>query len=200
MRHYSAGHGGRGPLYLRFVENKMSEQTSTCKIEHLGSPIIRSHSRPVANVAEGARICDRLVTYLRELKGAGLAAPQVGLPYRVFVAEVRKTEMFPDREESPLYTMINPEFQILSTNELIDYEGCFSVPGYVGIVPRFEKLKASWVEPDGTEKEEIFEGYIARVLQHEMDHLNGLVYLDRMTDMHSFSTRENYMRSRLENE
>jgi peptide deformylase len=74
------------------------------------------------------------------------------------------------------------------------------VPGYVGLVPRYEKLKATWTEPDGSEKEEIFEGYIARVLQHEMDHLNGMVYLDRMTDMRELCTRENYMRWRLENE
>jgi peptide deformylase len=178
----------------------MSEQTMSCNIEHIGSPIIRAHSRRVATAAQGAPICEKLISCLRELKGAGLAAPQIGLPYRVFVAEVRKTEMFPHREESPLYTMINPEFEILSTTELMDYEGCFSVPGYVGLVPRYEKLKATWTEPDGSEKEEIFEGYIARVLQHEMDHLNGMVYLDRMTDMRELCTRENYMRWRLENE
>jgi peptide deformylase len=170
------------------------------EIEHVGSPIIRSHSQRIQSQDQAARICEILTEKLRELQGAGLAAPQIGLPYRVFVAEVRKTEMFPDREESRLYKMINPEIEILSTELLTDYEGCFSVPGYVGLVPRFKKLKASWTEADGTSRTEILEGYIARVIQHELDHLNGMLYLDRMPDMATLSTRENYMKTRMEQE
>jgi len=174
----------------------MSLEDAPIEVMHIGSPIIRSLAQRIGSIAMGAHVCKLLTKKLDELQGAGLAAPQIGLPYRIFIAEVRKTDMFPDREETPLYTMINPEFEFLSTEELIDYEGCFSVPGFVGLVPRFKKLRASWTEPDGTQKEEIFEDYIARVLQHEMDHLNGLVYLDRMPDMSTLSTRENYMKSR----
>ena len=166
------------------------------RLVHIGDPIIRARSSQVRNIIEGAKICRVLTDKLREINGAGLAAPQIGLPYRVFVFEVRKTEMFPDREESPLYTMINPEFDVLSDDTLDDYEGCFSVPGYLGIVPRYSKLRARWTDPDESQREEVFEGYIARVLQHEMDHLNGMVYLDRMPDMSSLCTRENYMRFR----
>jgi peptide deformylase len=174
----------------------MSLEDTPIELMHIGSPIIRAHAQRIGSIPMGKHVCQLLTRKLDELQGAGLAAPQIGLPYRIFVAEVRKTDMFPDREESPLYTMINPEFEFLSTDELIDYEGCFSVPGFVGLVPRFKKLRASWTEPDGTNKEQIFEGYIARVLQHEMDHLNGLVYLDRMPDMTTLSTRENYMKAR----
>jgi peptide deformylase len=88
----------------------------------------------------------------------------------------------------------------LSTEELREYEGCFSVPGYVGLVPRYKKLQVSWTEPDGASRVEMLEGYIARVIQHELDHLNGMLYLDRMPDMATFSTRENYMRTRMEEE
>lgn len=169
------------------------------EIMHIGSPIIRSHSRRIESLEQAVKICDIMIEKLHELKGAGLAAPQIGLPYRIFIAQVTKTEMFPDREETPLYTMINPEIEILSTEEILDHEGCFSVPGYVGLVPRFKKLKASWTEPDGQKREQVFEGYLARVLQHEMDHLNGMVYLDRMPDMSTLSTRENFMRARASN-
>lgn len=172
--------------------------SSEVRVLHLGAPVIRSHSRRVTSITQGARLCEALTANLRTLRGAGLAAPQIGLPYRVFVAEIRKTEMFPDREESPLYTMINPEFEILSQEELPDYEACFSVPGYIGVVPRFRMLRANWTDPDGSSRSEIFEGYIARVLQHEMDHLNGMVYLDRMTDMTTLSTQDNYLRLRAE--
>ncbi|MBX9687856.1 MAG: peptide deformylase [Candidatus Obscuribacterales bacterium] len=166
----------------------------SAQIEHIGSPIIRAHAQRIGSLVHAAKIVEILVNKLNELEGAGLAAPQIGLPYRVFVLQVRKTDMFPEREESPLYTMINPEIEILSTEELMDYEGCFSVPGYAGLVPRYKSLKATWSDPDGNERKEIFEGYRARVIQHELDHLNGMVYLDRMKDMLSFSTRENYMR------
>lgn len=175
----------------------MSLESAPIEIMHIGSAIIRAHSQRVGSIAHGAKICELLERKLNELKGAGLAAPQIGLPYRVFIAQVRKTEMFPDREESPLFTLINPEMEIISTEELIDYEGCFSVPGFVGIVPRFQKIKLSWTQPDGTVMVQLFENYLARVMQHEMDHLNGMVYLDRMPDMRSLSTRENYMNALL---
>lgn len=174
----------------------MSEIDSA-RLVHIGDPIIRTRAQPMQSQMQGAKICRILCDKMREIQGAGLAAPQIGLPYRVFVFEVRKTDLFPDREESPLYTMINPELEILSEEQLEDHEGCFSVPGYLGIVPRYSKLKASWTDPDGSAREEIFEGYRARVIQHEMDHLNGIVYLDRMPDMSTFTTRENYLKNRL---
>lgn len=169
------------------------------EIFHIGSPIIRAHSQRVS-AAQGAKACETLTQKLRALQGAGLAAPQIGLPYRVFVVEVHKNEMFPERPSSPLYTVINPSVEFIGSEEDIDYEGCFSVPGYVGIVPRYRKLKLNWTDPDGTDREEIFEDYLARVVQHEFDHLNGLLYIDRMTDMKSFCTRENYMRNRMESQ
>lgn len=166
------------------------------QLVHIGDPIIRCVARPVRSVVEGEKICRVLYDKLVEIKGAGLAAPQIGLPYRAFVFEVRKTELFPDREESPLYMMINPELEILDEAPLEDYEGCFSVPQFVGLVPRATALRARWTNPDGSQKEQVFEGYQARVIQHELDHLNGVVYLDRMPDMSTLSTRSNYMRNK----
>ena len=182
------------------MENLFLPEDNKHEIMHVGSPIIRTRSKPAANHKQGAVICEMLTEKLRELQGAGLAAPQMGIPYRVFVVEVRKTLMFPDREESPLYEVINPKLEYLSKDELIEFEGCFSVPGYVGQVPRARKVKLYWTSPEGSKRSEVFEGYLARVFQHEFDHLNGCLYLDRMPDMSSLSTRENYMRARLENE
>lgn len=175
----------------------MSEE-QIVEVCHVGSPTIRALSKPIKSQTQASRICKILTEKLRELKGAGLAAPQIGLPYRVFVVEVKKTDLFPERVETPLYTVINPTVEFLSEKEFYDFEGCFSVPGYVGHVPRFWSLKMKWTDQDGVEHDEVFEGYLARVIQHEFDHLNGLVYLDRMNDMKTFITREHYLQRCME--
>lgn len=169
-------------------------------IVKVGDPLLRSRAREIADPAAAAAVARQLVDTLRLLKGAGLAAPQIGIPYRVFVVEVKKTLLFPDREESPLYTVINPQLEFLSQDELYEFEGCFSVPDYLGQVARAKVIQLSWTDSQGKKHKEKFEGYLARVFQHEMDHLNGVLYLDRMADMSSFTTRENFMRARLENQ
>ncbi len=167
----------------------------------LGARILRAQSQKIASMPQAVKICSILIHKLRELQGAGLAAPQIGLPYRVFVVEVRKNVLFPLREETPLFNVINPELEVLSQEEELDYEACFSIPGYLGLVPRFRKIRLKWTDlPGSLAREEVFEGYIARVIQHEMDHLNGLVYLDRMQDMNSLCTREHYMRELMESQ
>lgn len=165
------------------------------RLVHIGDPIIRSISRPIQSAVQAAKICRILSEKLWEIQGAGLAAPQIGVPYRVFVFQVRKTELFPDREESPLYAMINPELEILDESIVEDWEGCFSVPGFLGRVPRAKALKVRWTDPDESKHEAVFQDYRARVVQHEMDHLNGVVYVDRMPDMSTFTTRENYLKA-----
>ncbi len=176
----------------------MSSEEPVVGICHVGSPSIRAMSKPIKSQAQAAKICQILTSKLRELKGAGLAAPQIGLPYRIFVIEVKKTDLFPEREETPLYTVINPTIEFLTSKEVYDFEGCFSVPGYVGHVPRAWSLHMKWTDQDGVEHSQDFEGYLARVIQHEFDHLNGLVYLDRMQDMKTFITREHYMQRCME--
>ena len=137
--------------------------------------------------------CQSLIDGLRELQGAGLAANQIGLDLNIFVAEVRKTELFPDREESPLLVMLNSEIIQRSPETDSLYEGCFSVPGLVGLVPRSTWVEVRYQTTAGEERIERIDGYLARVIQHEVDHLEGRFYLDRMETMLTLSTRDNYM-------
>ena len=162
-------------------------------IQHVGSSIIRSVSQPAQDMNQARSVVDRLVIKLRQLKGAGLAAPQIGVPLRIHIIEVQKNELFPNRPEVPLIVMINPEVIIPPCSQVTEWEGCFSVPGYAGRVPRHETVHAKWLDYDGNTCEETFHGYPARVVQHEFDHLNGAVYLDRMPDMLTLATTENYM-------
>lgn len=159
----------------------------------VGDPRLRAPVEKIESVDTVADRVDGMVTLLREMKGAGLAAPQVGWSAAAAVVEVRKTEAFPDRPESPLYVLLNPEVVDTGTEEAVeDWEGCFSVPGLMGRVPRYDWLTVRYTDRDGTEVTETFTGYVARVVQHELDHLDGKIFLDRMTSMASLSTIANW--------
>lgn len=163
------------------------------EIVTIGDPFLREPTRTVTNLTEVAPLCNLMVKKLREeLKGAGLAANQIGIPARILVAELRKNELFPTRPESPLYIMINPEI-ISSSDEMIDgWEGCFSVPDMVGLVPRHKSIVVKYITLDGIEHKETFSEHIARTIQHEVDHLEGILYFERMKDMCNIMTRDNF--------
>jgi len=158
----------------------------------IGDPALRRMARRVAEVQIARLLCDTMVQRLRSLKGAGLAANQIGEEAAIAVVEVRKTDFFPDRPESPLYVMVNP--RILERTETLvdDWEGCFSVPGIMGRVPRSESIVVEYQDANGDSHQERMSGYLARVVQHECDHLEGTIFLDRMTSMDSISTIANY--------
>ena len=137
---------------------------------------------------------DRMVELLRDLKGAGLAAPQVGWSAAAAVIEVRRTAAFRERPESPLIVLINPVVNTMSDEIDVDWEGCFSVPGLMGRVPRPRHVEVTFIDRAGDERVEQFSGYVARVVQHELDHLDNKVFLDRMPSMDTLSTIENWQR------
>jgi peptide deformylase len=158
----------------------------------IGTPMLRQPTERITDFDNARELCDRLVFLLGEINGAGLAANQIGVWQRAMVFQVRKTELHPDRPETPLYVMINPDILEMSEETVDAWEGCFSVPGYMGLVPRACRLKCRWDSIDGQEHVEEFEGWAARVIQHECDHLDGKVYIDRMKSMLNFSTQPNY--------
>ena len=158
----------------------------------VGDPLLRRSASAVSDPRAAKALCETLVTKLRELKGAGIAANQIASPDAVVVVEVRKTDLFPDRPESPLYLFVNPEIVERKGEAALDWEGCFSVPGLMGQVNRAEAVKVRYETPDAEQREEWFEGYVARVIQHEYDHLQGRLFLDRMGSLESLTTSENY--------
>lgn len=158
----------------------------------IGDPRLKSATRSVST-DEAADLLGQMVNRLRTLNGAGLAAPQVGASVRVVVVEVRKTDVFPDRPTSPLLQMVNPVITT-SSDEVVDgWEGCFSVPGLMGQVPRHESITVEYADADGESRTESYSGYVARVIQHEVDHLDGIEFVDRMTSMASLTTVKNYL-------
>ena len=123
-------------------------------------------------------------------KGAGLAAPQIGENVRVVIFEVINNPRYPDREPIPFTVLINPQLTPISPIQEEDWEGCLSVPGMRGMVPRYPKLRYTGFDAAGNKIERSVEGFHARVVQHEVDHLDGVLYPMRMTDMTKFGYTE----------
>lgn len=159
----------------------------------VGDPRLKEPTRDVADVAEATSLLQGMTDQLRALNGAGLAAPQVGAAFKVAVIEVRKTDVFPDRPEHPLIQMVNPTIVETGPDSNEDWEGCFSVPGLMGIVPRATDIVVEFTSGDGEQVREHYTGYVARVIQHELDHLDGVEFVDRMTSMESLTTVENFL-------
>jgi peptide deformylase len=159
----------------------------------VGDPLLKAPTAEVDNVRDVAELLATMVDRVRSLNGAGLAAPQIGASVKVVVVEVRKTDVFPDRPECPLLQMINPMVVAHSGSTLVDWEGCFSVPGLMGLVPRAETIAVEYLTPDGGRVTEEYTGYVARVIQHEIDHLDGVEFVERMTSMRSLTTVRNYL-------
>ncbi|HCS14077.1 MAG: peptide deformylase [Zetaproteobacteria bacterium CG06_land_8_20_14_3_00_59_53] len=123
---------------------------------------------------------------MQEHSGAGLAAPQIGVPLRVVIFGGCENIRYPDSGVVPYTELINPHIEILDETREEGWEGCLSVPGLRGEVPRFVAIRYSGFTPEGERIECVAEGFHARVVQHEVDHLDGILYPQRMTDLRRF--------------
>ncbi|VAW88275.1 Peptide deformylase [hydrothermal vent metagenome] len=127
-----------------------------------------------------------LIDTMLDYDGVGLAAPQIGVLKRVVVFGVDKCERYPDVEPIPRTVLINPVISAIGDVTEEDWEGCLSVPGMKGRVPRYRTIKYTGYDEAGNEISRIVEGFHARVVQHEVDHLDGIIYPLRITDLHNF--------------
>ncbi|HVA15940.1 MAG TPA: peptide deformylase [Stellaceae bacterium] len=157
------------------------------KIARMGHPVLRRRAEPVADPAapEIHRLIADMAETLADIGGAGLAAPQVHVPLRVVIFEVPEHRLTgrPEDQALALTALINPVIEPLGPEQELGWEGCLSVPGLKGAVSRFARIRYRGVAPDGTAIDRSVEGFHARVVQHECDHLDGVLYPQRMTDM-----------------
>ena len=123
---------------------------------------------------------------MQEHSGAGLAAPQIGIALRVVVFGGCESIRYPDSGEVPYTELINPHIDILDERQEDGWEGCLSLPNLRGEVPRFVSIRYTGFTPEGERIERVADGFHARVVQHEVDHLDGILYPQRMTDMRRF--------------
>lgn len=168
------------------------------KVARLGHPLLRRPAEPVSTEElarpETQRLIDDMVETMYEYAGVGLAAPQVHVSRRLAVLEVRPDPRAPELPAVPLTTLVNPVLTPLDGELEEDWEGCLSVPDLRGLTPRYRAVRLEALDRRGARLELVAEGFFARVLQHEVDHLEGRVYLDRMRDLSSLSFREEWLR------
>ncbi len=162
------------------------------EIVTVGHPALR---RPAVEVAadelasvEVQALIDDLVDTMRDARGAGLAANQIADPRRIAVIEVDDNPRYPYKPRIPLTVVVNPVIEFVD-DELVEInEGCLSVPDLRGSVPRHVNVRVRWLDRDGTPHDEVKRGLTAGTFQHECDHLDGVLFLDRVTDPTTFTT------------
>ncbi len=166
----------------------------------LGHPALRvpAQAVEVAHVGRGEiqDLIDDMVETMRAESGVGLAAPQVGADLQLFVYErhVDEEGSDPAYPDIPLRVVINPMVAPTSHEMVYDWEGCLSIPDLRGLVPRHHSVRVRGLERAGRPTDLIAAGVEARIIQHEFDHLNGVVFLDRMRDMRSLSFTDEWTR------
>ena len=162
------------------------------EVLRMGHPVLREKAKPVEafGTPELRALLEDMKETMAAKDGAGLAAPQIGVSQRIVIFGVNHNPRYPDAEEVPFTVLVNPKLVMLTREVDEDWEGCLSVPGMRGVVPRYTKLRYSGFDIEGNPFERVADGFHARVVQHECDHLDGILYPQRMTDMSRFGFNE----------
>ncbi len=168
------------------------------EILHVGNPLLRERSRELTldELARPAtqQLIDDLIDTMHAANGAGIAAPQVGELVRIATIEVGDNPRYPYKPRIPLTVVVNPVIEPLD-GELVEInEGCLSVPDMRGNVMRHVNVRVRWWDRNGAEHDEVRRGLTAGTFQHECDHLDGLLFLDRVHDTRSLTTWEQFER------
>jgi peptide deformylase len=166
-------------------------------ILRMGDPFLRRVASPVTQFATPAlnELVQDMLDTMRANDGAGLAAPQIGVPLRVVVFEVADNPRYPEVLPVPLTVLVNPEIEMLGDEREIGWEGCLSVPGLRGLVPRYKRLRYRGFDQLGEPIDRTVADFHARVVQHECDHLDGILYPQRIEDLTSFGFQDELIAS-----
>jgi peptide deformylase len=172
------------------------------KVARMGHPALRTKAQPIPPSEIGSpriqRLIDDMFETMREYSGIGLAAPQIHEGLRVFVAGLRAAEgsasELNDDTDMPFITLINPQFTPVGDEIISGWEGCLSIPDIRGLVPRASRIQVKAYDRNGRMIEIAARGLPARVIQHETDHLDGVLFLDRMRSFATLSFLDEYQR------
>jgi peptide deformylase len=168
------------------------------KIAQIGHPILRQVARPVtpAELQSPAMqaFIDDLIETMRDAQGAGLAAIQVYEPVQICVIEVTQNQRYPYKPPIPLTILVNPVLEPVADEEFDNYEGCLSVPNLRGLVPRFTLVRCRALDRHGNAIDQVVKGLTACTYQHEVDHLHGTLFVDRVVDPRSLATWNDWER------
>ncbi len=166
------------------------------EITELGNPVLRQRAESVGDISdtEIQELIDDLILTAEDANGVGIAAPQVSESLRIFIIAGTASPRYPDAPETETKVIINPE--IVSVSEEVEkgWEGCLSIPGIRALVPRYKSIRAVYTDRNSNPVQEDFSDFAARVFQHEYDHINGVVFLDRVESSLEIITEQEYMK------
>ncbi|HCF29462.1 MAG TPA: peptide deformylase [Cyanobacteria bacterium UBA11049] len=166
------------------------------EIIQLGDPLLRAKAEVVENIQDWRiqKLIDDLITTLKQANGVGIAAPQVAASDRLFIVASRPNPRYPNAPEMELTPMINPKI-LASSNEIVNgWEGCLSIPGIRGLVPRSQAIEVEYTDRNGKLQKQELTDFVARIFQHEYDHLDGIVFLDRLKSTQDIVTEHEYQK------
>ena len=171
---------------------------SILKVARLGNPVLRKIAEDLPSdqltSPQLQKFIDDMIETMKEYDGVGLAAAQVHVSQKLAVLEVADNPRYPHKPRVPLTVLVNPEITPLSNETEEDWEGCLSIPEIRGKVPRYKNIRVEARDRDGKELNFVASGFHARVIQHEWDHLNGKLFLDRMPDLSTLTYLQEFAR------
>lgn len=156
--------------------------SNSYSIAQLGHAVLRKKAVAVTDILgdECQHLISKMMLTVSEAGGVGIAAPQIHHSVRIFIMCSKPNDRYPDAPIMPPTAIINPEILYCSPDKIKDWEGCLSVPSMRGLVPRYRQITVRYVDQKGEHQEKTLTGFIARIFQHELDHLNGLTFIDQL--------------------
>jgi peptide deformylase len=177
---------------------------SILKVARLGHPVLRAKAKPIDPAAitspEVQKLIDDMIDTMQEYHGIGLAAPQVHESVRIFIAGIEKKDPRTGETEIVPHAIVNPEITAIGRDLVEDWEGCLSIPDIRGRVPRLREIKVRAFDRNGERVEIRASNFSARVIQHETDHLDGILFFDRMKSFESLTFLDEYSRYWVKND
>jgi len=166
------------------------------EIAQLGDPILRKKASYVHKILDKQtqELIDELIFTVDEVNGVGIAAPQVNESYQIFIMASHPNPRYPNAPVMEPTAIINPKIITYSDEVIKDWEGCLSIPGIRGLVPRHKSIFVDYTTREGKQVKTEFTDFIARIFQHEYDHLNGIVFLDRLETVKDIITEKEFLK------
>ncbi|XGW00560.1 MAG: peptide deformylase [Leptolyngbya sp. BL-A-14] len=166
------------------------------EVIELGNPVLRQKAQLVHDVQSERiqRLVENLIVTVKEANGVGIAAPQVAQSDRLFIVASRPNLRYPNAPMMEPTAMINPSILAHSDETVKGWEGCLSIPGIRGNVPRYQAIEVAYTGRDGKQHKQELTDFVARIFQHELDHLDGIVFIDRVESTQDIITEREYQR------
>jgi peptide deformylase len=164
-------------------------------IIEIGNQILRNKAKTITNATDSKiiQLAKDLITTAEAANGVGIAAPQVAQSYRLFIMASRPNLRYPHAPTMTPIAAINPVILAHSDEIVKDWEGCLSVPDLRGLVPRYREIEVEYTDINGKIKQQVLTDFVARIFQHELDHLDGILFIDRLETMENLSNVTSYI-------